>query len=250
MSGDGGKFVMIWLSVLDAGLTPHALAAYCAIARHADNEGLAWPSMKTIAFLAKISKSKAKEAVKELTEKGLLTSVERRRPDGSPDSSLYRLANPARGGSRGDLPRSRGDRGVGHTVTEGGSRGGPELEPIEQEPKELTQRRKAAAVVVELPSSLNTPEFHAAWQEWQQHRREIRKPMTPVATKQQLKALEALGPDRAVIAINRSIANGWQGLVFEQKADSANGPAKPAQAIHRAKRPQKSSRFSDPEVTQ
>jgi hypothetical protein len=97
---------------------------------------------------------------------------------------------------------------------------------------------------------LNTPEFHAAWQEWQQHRREIRKPMTPVATKKQLKALEALGPDRAVIAINRSIANGWQGLVFEQKADSANAPAKPAPAPHKAERPQKSARFSNPEVTQ
>ena len=117
MSGDGGKFVMIPLGVLDAGLTPHALAAYCAIARHADKERLAWPSMKRIASFAHISKSKAKEAVKELTEKGLLTSVERRRPDGSPDSSLYRLANPARGGSRGDLPRSPGDRGVGHSAS-------------------------------------------------------------------------------------------------------------------------------------
>jgi len=63
-----------------------------------------------------------------------------------------------------------------------------------------------------IPQCLDTQEFRVAWGEWHEHRRENRKAMTPTSTKRQLKALAALGHDRAVAAINHSIAQGYTGV--------------------------------------
>lgn len=63
------------------------------------------------------------------------------------------------------------------------------------------------------------PDFlMAAWNEWEQHRNEKKKPITPLARKKQISALVAMGEERAIVAINHSIANGWTGI-FEPKSD-------------------------------
>lgn len=82
-----------------------------------------------------------------------------------------------------------------------------------------------------IPESLKQPEFIAAWHDWLQHRKEIRKRMTPKATEGQLKTLEAIGTRRAVAAIHNSIANGYQGI-FEPKtaATTANQPKETTKA--------------------
>jgi hypothetical protein len=63
-----------------------------------------------------------------------------------------------------------------------------------------------------IPAPLDTPEFRAVWGDWQQHRREIKKPLTPLAIQKQFKELTLMGPARAVTAINHSIAQGWTGI--------------------------------------
>lgn len=63
-----------------------------------------------------------------------------------------------------------------------------------------------------LPPELNTPEFSEVWAEWQQHRREIKKPLTPTSVTQQFRQLAAWGVPRAVAAIRHTIAKGWQGI--------------------------------------
>ena len=89
------------------------------------------------------------------------------------------------------------------------------------------QRQSAALPLVgaekdEIPESLKTPEFLAAWATWQQHRAELRKPMKPTSRRALLEKLTSMGTDRAVIAISHSIANGWQGI-FEP-TEKTNSP--------------------------
>lgn len=64
----------------------------------------------------------------------------------------------------------------------------------------------------EIPSELRTDEFVAAWDRWQKHRREIRKPLTPTSSQTQLREMAKWGVRRAVAAIDHTIGKGWQGL--------------------------------------
>lgn len=50
-----------------------------------------------------------------------------------------------------------------------------------------------------------------AWKDWETHRREKKKPLTPLSTKKQLKMLENYKKDHVEI-IETSIRNGWTGL--------------------------------------
>ena len=83
----------------------------------------------------------------------------------------------------------------------------------------------------EYPVELDTPEFREAWEEWKQHRIEMRKKMTPTGSRRLLVKLATWGEERAIAAIHYSLEQGWQGL-FEPRDDQANGngsgPAKAA----------------------
>lgn len=76
-------------------------------------------------------------------------------------------------------------------------------------------------VMPPIPEPLDTPAFREAWADWIQHRKERKPKLTPTAAKGALAELAAIGPDRAVAAIRRSIAKGWQGI-FESR-QPANG---------------------------
>jgi hypothetical protein len=67
--------------------------------------------------------------------------------------------------------------------------------------------------ISELPTWLNL----VAWEKWVQHRKEIRKPLTPTSTKQQLLLLEENKSDHVEI-IEASISGGYMGL-FPIKRD-------------------------------
>lgn len=54
--------------------------------------------------------------------------------------------------------------------------------------------------------------FTEAWKHWEQHRREIRKPLKPTMREAQLRELEAMGEARAIAALQFTIAKGWQGI--------------------------------------
>jgi len=73
-----------------------------------------------------------------------------------------------------------------------------------------------------MPNTLNNPAFRAAWADWEQHRRELKKKLTPLAAKRLLSRLENWGEVRAIAAIAYSIERGWQG-VFEEKPSSGRG---------------------------
>ena len=63
-------------------------------------------------------------------------------------------------------------------------------------------------------------DFKSAWEDWQQHRKEKKKPLTPTSTKLQLQTLKEMGLDRAIKAIDYSIEKGWTGIFESNQATS------------------------------
>jgi len=58
--------------------------------------------------------------------------------------------------------------------------------------------------------------FRDAWDGWVQHRKEIRKKLTPLSVSRSFNELKEMGEERAIAATNLSIASGWTGI-FEGK---------------------------------
>ncbi len=77
-----------------------------------------------------------------------------------------------------------------------------------------------------IPTELDTPEFKESWNEFLQHRKEKKIPMTPTATKSMFRKFSAWGVDNAIQAIDTAISNGWTG-VFEVKPSKFNPNLKP-----------------------
>ncbi len=72
---------------------------------------------------------------------------------------------------------------------------------------------------IELPADLDTADFRRSFIEWQEHyKQKTRKRMTPLSITKLITKLEDMGHDRAIKAIDYSIANGYQGL-FEPAGD-------------------------------
>jgi hypothetical protein len=65
--------------------------------------------------------------------------------------------------------------------------------------------------------------FKSTWKDWNQFRTEIKKPLTPSMVKAQIKTLAKLTETDAVMCINNSIMNGWQGL-FPDKVGQQSKP--------------------------
>jgi hypothetical protein len=82
----------------------------------------------------------------------------------------------------------------------------------------------------ELPhQSMN---FESAWNEWEKHRREIKRTLTPSTRSKQFANLRKMTEAKAIDTIERSIAAGWTGL-FEDTPESppstSNRPRKAPQ---------------------
>ena len=84
-------------------------------------------------------------------------------------------------------------------------------------------RKKTALPTI--PSELNQPVFTTAWQEWIQHRSELKKRLTPSTATKQLQMLLPMGADHAAAVLNHSITKGWQGLF----PDDVPAPVTPTQ---------------------
>lgn len=62
--------------------------------------------------------------------------------------------------------------------------------------------------------------FKESWAEWEQHRKEKKIKITPLARKKQMEELEEMGVARAIIAINHSIRNSYTGIYEPGKKDA------------------------------
>jgi len=81
------------------------------------------------------------------------------------------------------------------------------------------EEQKPEPLVIQ--TSHDTPEFKVAFSNFIQHRKELKKPLTPMAEKGALKKLYEVDVGTAVKMIEQTIANGWQGI-FELKGNNGN----------------------------
>jgi hypothetical protein len=225
------NFTMVQNAALDAlaGATGAAAVVYMAICRAASPKAKIKIDAKELATIAGCRKKAFWRAIKQLKQRELITvegpkggrcewntyhithveycvesdtprvsfsahRVCRERPETVSKTTLNCVENDTRNPiniSFQDLNTNKGAAGA----AESGEGGG-------------TGNRAASKI----PQGLDTPEFRAAFDEYQRHRRECRKPLTPIAAKKQLEKLETMGVTAAIEAIEHSIANGWQGI--------------------------------------
>jgi hypothetical protein len=77
------------------------------------------------------------------------------------------------------------------------------------DPKPVKRTTADAWQDVAIPVGLNTDRFIAAWADFCENRKLLKKPHTAISAKLTLASLAKMGHDVAVIAVENSTANGW-----------------------------------------
>lgn len=86
---------MIWLNAVmfhTPQLTPHQALALISIATNANDDGLCWPSVATLAVKAHSDERNLRRTIKALEDAGLLSRARRVRSDGAQSSNIYQLS--------------------------------------------------------------------------------------------------------------------------------------------------------------
>lgn len=71
------------------------------------------------------------------------------------------------------------------------------------------------------------PELQSEWESFQQHRKELRKPITPTARTRLIAKLRLFGVSNAIKALRISIDNGWQGVFDPTKRTRGSARKEP-----------------------
>ena len=74
-----------------------------------------------------------------------------------------------------------------------------------------------------IPEKINTPDFQKSWTDFQEHRKQSKKPMTQLARSRMLTKLSKYPVRVAIQMLEQSIENGWQG-VFDIKGRNGSTP--------------------------
>jgi hypothetical protein len=67
-----------------------------------------------------------------------------------------------------------------------------------------------------------------AWADWAQHRKELKKPITPLARRQQIATIAGWSEERAIANIRHAISSGWTGIYDRQQHNGQRGRSAPA----------------------
>jgi hypothetical protein len=103
-------------------------------------------------------------------------------------------------------------------------------EDSSQNPEPRTQKK-----TVELPEVLSaSPLFMEWWGKWNEHRKEIGKPLKPTQEATQVTQFVEWGIERSVDAMRYTISKGWQGL---REEESENGKPKHQASIYKNMEP-------------
>ena len=218
--------VRIMSKVWDSQLGSHTeKLVLLALADNANDEGLCWPSRKTIARKCDLSETAVRNQIKEFESAGLISITE---TGGGHLSNRYQFdlqkldemagGVTALGGQRRDpVGQCRDPQGA--TALPAGGNG------VRTNHKE-TKIKPSVEPPIAFPIPLQTTEFTAAWLEWTEHRKQKRIPLTELSVKKQLKFLESFGSERAVELIDNAIRQGWQSI-YDFGNKSAGRQSKP-----------------------
>ena len=175
-----------------------------ALANYADSTGLCWPKVKTLCVDTSLSERTVRTALRRLD--GDFIAVEKRRgKTGQQASSVYRLSL--------GLP-------VGNDST------------LESKPEGngcLSQKAMVATIYNDEPpiepSLWRSSELlnEKAWEEFVQHRKEIKIKLTPGAEKKNLQLLIKLPFGEQQAVVDEAIRNGWRAPHPKKKGGGGNG---------------------------
>lgn len=189
-----------------------------AIADCADDEGRAYPSVRTLAKKCRMKTRNANYILSALRDSGELDVRVGQGPYGT---NLYRVNLQALQSGAG-VQRSAG--GTAMQCTPPAKDCANPLQHSADKPSKKHQKKKEPESLPELPEWLPLE----SWRAFDEKRREMNKPMTPRAAKMMLKHLANLRDQGIDIeaALDQSTRNGWQD-VYAPKTQKQQ-PVKPA----------------------
>jgi hypothetical protein len=205
--------VMGW--VWDQDLPQNEKFVLLAYADHADHNGCnVYPSIDLIAVKTGYSRRSIQRITDKLKLKGYLL------PDGTSKhgTNKYEIPMPMPtpvGGDRmtppGVTPVAQGGDTAVSPEPSVNRHDKPKNPPTPRKSKHLTADEILAAVII--PDNFHHhTDFAPTWYAFLEHRIEIKKPMTERGAEMTLKKLDKYGADAAIVAMQDSIANGWQGV--------------------------------------
>lgn len=213
-------FIPSWLD--EEGLSPAEMRVFVHLLRSADKDGVAWPSYARMTAISGLGKSTVRRAIEELKRRELILAV------GKPfaGSCRYKVLPivPPEGQMEDSNSSTGGTIEAPPIVPPQNRNSSTSIPPIvppegqEGNPLKGIHLRESKEEGLPFPSE----KFAKAWAEWETHRREIRKTLTPLARQKQLKALADMGEARAIAAIAHSIEKGWTGI-FERSGGAPYG---------------------------
>jgi len=247
-----------------ANISGGAKTVLVALYLHAGRDGRCWPSKQTIGYWAgNPSHSTVTRALAELETAELITRSRNRggrSETGEGITTIYQLVTPT-GAMLRPLPDHNGRTGEpakgrtgvpvegAQSCTQGAqscTKNGRTGEPEKDTGKGAGNSARcgpdgweSARQHMSLGSALNTDDFRRAWQDWTDHRRAIgkRPALTEQAIKRQIRQLEQIGHERAIVAIDHSIFKNWQGIYEPDRRqqpapqDSPSGYTSPAEIL-------------------
>lgn len=207
-------------------LTPGEKLVFMCLINHLGQNDISWPGPAVISEECSLSVSAIKAALRRLVKLQMLTVTKR----GAANANAYSvisttpivdgLNNDRSNSSRSENNLSAGQKKTGQQVKiKPTDRSKSDHELLNITTKQTTEETTEG---VALPECLRTDAFREAWKEWETHRRQIKKKLTPLAAQKQLAMLAQLGETQAIHEIERAISGGWQGLYPEKKASLKN----------------------------
>lgn len=126
--------------------------------------------------------------------------------------------------TNGNLPPEAGDQKSLPEVPSGNQAGDQkslrkDTENTTENTTERTPLTPLQGVLKNLPPEFNCIEFVTAWQDWVEHRKEIRKKLTPRGIKMNANLFAKWGVNKTVAAIQKSLRCGYQGI-FDPKEET------------------------------
>lgn len=194
-------------------ISPSQKLVLVSLADQANDDGVCWPSIKTLGVRTCLSERAIRDALRALEEHGLLTTGQRE------GRSSYYTVTPANGAPRQEMPgRGAGDAGVPRQMAPGTPANGAPITYKEPSVEPSLNRRATRAGFD--PRSVDLPPCipKESWDAWCSHRSSKRQRLTEVSVGQQIKFLseQAVKGSMPADIIAQSIRNGWTGL-FELK---------------------------------
>jgi hypothetical protein len=205
----------------DAGLSPAEFRVYCHLARNANMEGIAWSPYRRMIEITRLSNRTIRRCIETLEADHKLIQKIRKRfgepcryrltaivpPEGQKAASNSATRAPIEAASNSATRAPIEAAPIVPPEHPNSATRAPSIVPPEHHkgnPIKGIHLRVSNKEEIELPFS--SDEFREAWNDWEQHRREIKKPLTSLAIKRQFKKIKAMGEAEAIASIDRSIS--------------------------------------------